>query len=60
MREVEGGVFLNEPNISRILEALRNIYNEGIAKECGVTLTGTIVERRDTGEAVWPRAQSSA
>ena len=60
MREVDGGVFVNEPSIDRIVETLRQIFNEGKAKECGVTLTGTIVERRDTGEAVWPRAQSSA
>lgn len=52
MREVEGGAFLNEPNISRIMEALRNIYNEGIAKECGVTLTGVTAVRKDTGETV--------
>lgn len=52
MREVEGGAFVNEPNISRIMEALRNIYNEGIAKECGVTLTGVTVVQKDTGETV--------
>lgn len=52
MREVNGGVFLNEPNISRIAEALRNIYNEGIAKECGATLTGVTAVRKDTGETI--------
>ena len=52
MREVEGGVFLNEPSIGRIMEALRNIYNEGIAKECGVTLTAVTAVHKDTGETV--------
>ncbi len=60
MREVNGGVFVNEPNIGLIAETLRRIYNEGIAKECGATLTGVTVVRRDTGETVWPQSRSSA
>lgn len=52
MRQVDGGVFVNEPNIGRIMEALRSIYNEGVAKECGVTLTGVTAVRKDTGETV--------
>ena len=46
MREVEGGVFVNEPNIGRIVEALRQIFNEGKAKECGAVLTGATVARK--------------
>lgn len=63
MREVDGGVFLNEPNIGRIAEALRRAFNEGIAKECGAVLTGVTVPRKDTGEVVYPpapKAQASA
>ncbi len=60
MREVDGGVFLNEPNIGLIAETLRRIYNEGVAKECGVTLTGVTVVRRDTGETVWSQSRPSA
>lgn len=56
MREVEGGVFLNEPNIGRITEALRSIFNEGIAKECGTVLTGATVARKGSGEVVSPLA----
>lgn len=58
MRKVEGGVFVNEPSIVRIMESLRSIYNEGIAKECGVTLTGVTAMRKDTGEAVRVPAQA--
>jgi len=58
MRKVEGGVFVNEPSIVRIMESLRSIYNEGIAKECGVTLTGVTAMRKDTGEAVQVPAQA--
>lgn len=50
MREVEGGVFLNEPNIGRIAEALRSIFNEGIARECGAVLTGAAPTKRKPGE----------
>ena len=50
MRQVDGGVFLNEPNIGLIAEALRSIFNEGIAKECGVTLTGVKVVHKNTRE----------
>ena len=57
MRQVDGGVFLNEPNIGLIAEALRSIFNEGIAKECGVTLPGVKVVHKNTREAVWPLAQ---
>lgn len=53
MREVDGGVFLNEPNVGRITEALRRIFNDGVAKECGATLTGVRVVRKDTGEVVY-------
>ncbi len=60
MREVNGGVFLNEPNIGLIAETLRRIYNEGVAKECGVTLTGVTVVRRDTGETLSRQFQPSA
>ena len=60
MREVNGGVFLNEPNIGLIAETLRRIYNEGVAKECGVVLTGVTVVHRDTGETVWSQPRSSA
>lgn len=56
MREVEGGVFLNKPNIGRIAETLRQILNEGVAKECGATLTGVTVVRKDTGKTVWSSA----
>ena len=56
MREVEGGTFLNEPNIGRIAEALRQIFNEGVAKECGTVLAGVTVARKGTGEVVWPLA----
>ena len=52
MREVDGGVFVNEPSIVRIMEALQRIYNEGVAKECGATLTGVTAIRKDTGETV--------
>lgn len=57
MREVEGGVFVNEPNIGLIAEALRRAFNEGVAKECGAALTGVTVVRKDTGETVYARAQ---
>lgn len=60
MREVDGGVFVNEPNIGLIAETLRRIYNEGVAKECGAVVTGVTVVRRDTGETVWTQARSSA
>ena len=63
MREVDGGVFLNEPNIGRIAEALRRAFNEGIAKECGVTLTGVTAVRKNTGKVAYPpvpQAQASA
>ena len=46
MRQVEGGVFLNEPNIWLIAES--------VAKDCGVELTKVTVVRKDTGEAVPP------
>lgn len=52
MREVDGGVFVNEPSIVRIMEALWRVYNEGVAKECGATLTGVTAIRKDTGETV--------
>lgn len=52
MREVEGGMFLNEPNIGRILEAWLRVRNEGEAKECGVILTKVTAVRKDTGETV--------
>ena len=54
MREVEGGVFLNEPNICLIAETLRRLFNESITKECGAELTKVTVGRKDTGEAVTP------
>lgn len=54
MREVEGGVFLNEPNIWLIAETMRKIFNESMARECGVKLTKVTVVRKDTGEAVPP------
>ena len=54
MRKVEGGVFLNEPNIRLIAETLRRIFNESVAKECGVKLTKVTVVRKDTGEIVPP------
>lgn len=60
MREVDGGVFMNEPNAGLIAEAMRRFHNESVAKECGAIVTGVTVVRRDTGEVVWPRAQSSA
>lgn len=60
MREVNGGVFVNEPNIGLIAETLRRIYNEGVAKECGVTLTGVTVVRRDTSETVWSQSRPGA
>lgn len=55
MREVDGGTFLNEPNIGHIVETLRQIFNEGKAKECGAVLTGATVV--DVGEWYrrWPR-----
>ena len=56
MREVEGGVFVNEPNIGRIAETLRQIFNEGNAKECDAVLTGATVARKGTGEVVSPLA----
>lgn len=56
MREVEGGVFLNEPNIGRIEAALRQFFNEGIAKECNLTVTGATVARKGSGEVVSPLA----
>lgn len=52
MRQVEGGVFLNEPNVWLIAETLRKLLNESVAKECGVELTKVTVVRKDTGEAV--------
>ncbi len=52
MREVDGGVFLNEPNFWLIEETMRNLLNESIAKDCGVNLTKVTVVRKDTGEAV--------
>jgi len=54
MREVEGGVFLNEPNICLIAETLRRLFDESIAKECGAELRGVTVTRKDTGEIVPP------
>ncbi len=54
MREVDGGVFLNEPNIWLIAETLRKLLNESVAKECGVKLTKVTVVRKDTGEIVPP------
>lgn len=51
MREVEGGVFVNEPNIGRIAEALRCIFNEGVAKECGAVLTGASPAKSKPGES---------
>lgn len=63
MREVDGGVFLNEPSIGRITESLRRIFNEGVAKECGAVLTRGIVTKKDTGEMVWtsaPEARNGA
>jgi len=59
MREVDGGVFVNEPNIGRIVETLRQIFNEGKAKECGAVLTGATVARKDTGEMVAPQAREA-
>ena len=52
MRQVDGGVFLNEPNIWLIAETMRKLLNESIAKECGVELTKVTVVRKDTGEVV--------
>jgi len=52
MREVDGGVFLNEPNFWLIAETMRKLFNESIAKDCGVNLTKVTVVRRDTGEVV--------
>lgn len=52
MREVEGGVFLNEPSIGCIAKALRQTFNEGKAKECGITLTGVTAARKDGGEMI--------
>ena len=54
MRQVEGGVFLNEPNIWLIAETQRKLLNESVAKDCGVELTKVTVVRKDTGEAVPP------
>ena len=54
MRQVEGGVFLNEPNIWLIAETLRKLLNESVAKDCGVELTKVTVVLKDTGEAVSP------
>ena len=56
MRQVDGGTFLNEPNIGRIVETLRQIFNEGKAKECGAVLAGATVARKDAGEMVSPLA----
>lgn len=50
MRQVDGGTFLNEPNIGRIAEVLRCIFNEGVAKECGTVLTGATPVKRKPGE----------
>lgn len=47
-------MFLNEPNIWLIAETLRRIFNESVAKECGVELTKVTVVRKDTGEIVPP------
>lgn len=58
MREVEGGVFLNEPSIGRILEAWLRVRNEGEIKECGVTLTAVTAVHKDTGETVRTPAQA--
>lgn len=58
MREVEGGVFVNEPSIERILEAWRRVRNEGEAKECGAILTGVTAVRKDTGETVQAPARA--
>lgn len=52
MRQVNGGVFLNEPNIWLIAETMRKLLNESVAKECGVELTKVTVVRKDTGEVV--------
>ena len=56
MREIEGGTFLNALNIERVAETLRQIFNEGAAKECGVTLTGVTAARKDSGEMISPLA----
>ncbi len=56
MREVDGGVFVNEPNIGRVVETLWQIFNEGIAKECNLTVTGATIARKGTGEMVSPLA----
>ena len=56
MRQVDGGTFLNEPNIARIVETLRQIFNEGIAKECSLTVTGATIARKGTGEMASPLA----
>jgi len=52
MREVDGGVFLNEPNFWLIEETMRKLFNDSGAKDFGVTLTKVTVVRNDTGEAV--------
>ena len=54
MRQVDGGVFLNEPNIWLIEETMRKLFNESIAKDCGVNLTKVTVVRKGTGEIVPP------
>lgn len=60
MREVDGGTFLNEPNIGRIAEALRRIFNEGVAKECGTVLTGVTPAKRKPGDPHFSLTVASA
>lgn len=50
MRQVDGGVFLNEPNIGRIAEALQRCYYDDKAKECGAVLTRVTPVKRKPGE----------
>lgn len=54
MRQVDGGVFLNEPNVWLIEETIRKLFNESVAKECRTELEKVTVIHKDTGEIVPP------